>query len=161
VAIPARLLGEYVAQLPAEPVRLTLEPARHRVRAACGSFVANLATADPDEFPALPTADERSAHDVDAGRLPPALHRVARAAARDATRPVLAAVLFDFGGGGPTPAAAAGSRRARPRVPEATAAPQQLLVPARAVAEFARLLAETEAARPLLTPDGRGVLLAA
>ena len=34
VAIPARLLGEYVAQLPAQPVRLTLEPARHRARAA-------------------------------------------------------------------------------------------------------------------------------
>ena len=54
---------------PPEPVRLTLEPARHRVRAACGSFVANLATADPDEFPALPTAEERSADDLDAGRL--------------------------------------------------------------------------------------------
>src|SRR5262249_30194611 len=37
----------------------------------------------------------------------------------------------------------------------------QLLVPARAVAEFARLLVETEAARLLLTPDGRGVSLAA
>src|SRR5206468_12539094 len=46
VAIPARLLGEYVAQLPAEAVRLALEPARERIRVACGSFVANLATAD-------------------------------------------------------------------------------------------------------------------
>src|SRR5262245_10670527 len=161
VAIPARLLGEYVAQLPAQPVRLTLEPARHRVRAACGSFVANLATADPDEFPALPAADERSARDLDAGRLRRALERVACAAARDESRPVLSGVLFDFGAEALTLAAADGFRLARIRLPEAAAALQQLLVPARAVAEFARLLAETEAARLLLTPDGRGVLLAA
>ncbi|HZS01210.1 MAG TPA: DNA polymerase III subunit beta [Chloroflexota bacterium] len=161
VAIPARLLGEYVAQLPAQPVRLTLEAARHRVRAACGSFVANLATADPDEFPALPTADEQSARDLDAGRLRRALERVAVAAARDESRPVLSAVLFDFGAEGLTLAAADGFRLARTRLPDATATAQQLLVPARAVAEFARLLAETEAARLLLTPDGRGVLLAA
>jgi hypothetical protein len=39
VAIPARLLGEYVAQLPAEAVRLDHDSARPRVRVACGSFV--------------------------------------------------------------------------------------------------------------------------
>ena len=60
-----------------------------------------------------------------------------------------------------TLAAADGFRLARTRLPEAAAAPQQLLVPARAVAEFARLLADAEAARLLLTPDGRGVSLAA
>jgi DNA polymerase-3 subunit beta len=161
VAIPARLLGEYVAQLPAEPVRLALDPARQRVRAGCGSFVATLATADPDEFPALPAADERSAHDLDAGRLRRALERVACAAARDESRPVLSGVLFDFGAEGLTLAAADGFRLARTRLPEAAAAPQQLLVPARAVAEFARLLADAQAARLLLTPDGRGVWLAA
>ncbi len=161
VAVPARLLGEYVAQLPAQPVRLSLESAGKRVRASCGSFVANLASADPDEFPTLPTADDRSAHDVDAGRLRRALERVAFAAARDESRPVLSGVLFDFGAEGLTLAAADGFRLARTRLPEAAAAPQQLLVPARAVAEFARLLGEAEAGRLVLTPDGRGVLLAA
>lgn len=161
VAIPARLLGEYVAQLPAQPVRLTVESTRHRVRAACGTFVANFATADPDEFPALPPADERSAHDLDAGRLRRALEGVAVAAARDESRPVLSGVLFDFAAEGLTLSAADGFRLSRTRLPEVAAAPRRLLVPARAVAEFARLLAETQAARLLLTPDGRGVLLAA
>jgi DNA polymerase-3 subunit beta len=161
VAIPARLLGEYVAQLPAAPVRLSLDPARGRVRAACGSFLARLATADPDEFPALPAADGRSAHDLDAGRLRHALERVAFAAARDESRPVLSGVLFDFGAEGLTLAAADGFRLAHARLPEAAATTQQLLVPARAVAEFSRILADAEGARLLLTPDGRGVWLTA
>lgn len=159
VAIPARLLGEYVAHLPAEPVRLSFDPERHRVRAACGPFVANLATADPEEFPAFPTTDDRTAVDLEAGRLRRAVERVAFAAARDESRPVLSAVLFDFGPEGLTLAAADGFRLARARIVEATAAARQLLVPARAVGEFARHLAEAEAARLLRAPDGRGVAL--
>lgn len=161
VAIPARLLGDYVAHLPGEPVRLSFEPQRQRVRAACGPFVAALATADPDEFPAFPTTDERAAVELDAGRLRTAIERVAFAAARDESRPVLSGVLFDFGADGLTLAAADGFRLARARLPEATAAPQQLLVPARAVAECARLLADAEATRLLPAPDGRGVALVA
>ena len=161
VAIPARLLGDYVAQLPGEPVRLSFEPQRQRVRAACGPFVATLATTDPDEFPAFPSTDERAAVELDAGRLRTAIERVAFAAARDESRPVLSGVLFDFGADGLTLAAADGFRLARARLPEATAAPQQLLVPARAVAECARLLVDADAARLLPAPDGRGVALMA
>ncbi len=113
VAIPARLLGEYVAHLPAEPVRLSFDPARTRWRAACGPFVANLATADPAEFPAFWTTDDRSAVDLEAGRLRRAVERVAFAAARDESRPVLSGVLFDFGPEGLTLAAADGFRLAR------------------------------------------------
>ena len=159
VAIPARLLGEYVAQLPSEPVRLSFDAARHRVRAACGPYVANLATADADDFPAFPTTDERSAFDFEAGRLRTALERVAFAAARDESRPVLSGVLFDFGAEGLTLAAADGFRLARARIAEATGAATQLLVPARAVGEFARLLADAEVARLAVAPEGRGVAL--
>jgi DNA polymerase-3 subunit beta len=56
--VPARLLGDDVAQLPAEPVRLGLAPAGRRLRLSCGRFVAHLATRDPAEFPALPAGDE-------------------------------------------------------------------------------------------------------
>src|SRR3954467_1468446 len=46
-AIPARLLGEYVGHLPASPLRLVSDSDRSRLRATCGPFVANLASADP------------------------------------------------------------------------------------------------------------------
>jgi len=157
IALPARLLGEYVANLSAEPVRLTLDPEQHRARVTCGRFEAALGTADPDEFPVLPTTNEPSAIDLEAGRLRRAIERVAFAAARDESRPVLSAVLFDFGDEGLTLAAADGFRLGRTRLPEAQAAAQRLLVPVRAVAELGRLLVDAERARLLLTPDGRGV----
>ena len=157
IALPARLLGEYVANLSAEPLRLTLDPEHHRARVTCGRFEAALATADPDEFPVFPTTDGPSAIDLAAGRLRRAIERVAFAAARDESRPLLSAVLFDFGDEGLTLAAADGFRLGRTRLPEAQAAAQRLLVPVRAVAELGRLLVDAERARLLLTPDGRGV----
>ena len=159
VAIPARLLSDYVAHLPAEPLRLAFDSARHRVRAVCGPFVATFATAEADEFPTLPDTSGHAAVDLEADRLRDAIARVAFAAARDESRPVLSAVLFDFAAEGLTLVAADGFRLARSHLPEAAAAAQHLLVPARAVAEFGRLLADAEAARLLVAPDGRGVSL--
>src|SRR5437899_1085658 len=43
IALPARLLVEYVANLSAEPLRLTLDPDQHRARVTCGRFEAALA----------------------------------------------------------------------------------------------------------------------
>ena len=146
-AIPARLLADYVSQLPAEPLRLALEGAHKRVRVSCGRFVANLAVSDPEEFPSFPPIDESHSLDLDANRLREAIERVVFAAARDDSRPVLTAVLFDFGPNGLTLAAADGLRLARVRLPEAAGDPRQLLVPARAMAECARLLSGAHAVR--------------
>lgn len=159
-AIPARLLADYVSQLPTEPLRLALEGAHKRVRVSCGRFVANLAVSDPEEFPSFPPIDESHSLDLDANRLREAIERVVFAAARDDSRPVLTAVLFDFGPNGLTLAAADGLRLARVCLPEAAADPRQLLVPARAVAECARLLSGADAVRLLATPDARGIYLA-
>ena len=159
-AIPARLLADYVSQLPAEPLRLALEGAHKRVRVSCGRFVANLAVSDPEEFPSSPSIDESHSLDLDANRLREAIERVVFAAARDDSRPVLTAVLFDFGPNGLTLAAADGLRLARVCLPEAAADRRQLLVPARAVAECARLLSGADAVRLLATPDARGIYLA-
>ena len=159
-AIPARLLADYVAQLPAEPLRLVLEGERKRVRVSCGRFVANFGASDPEEFPSFPPIDESHSLDLDANRLRNALERVIFAAARDDSRPVLTAILFDFGPNGLTLAAADGLRLARVRLPEATGDPRQLLVPARAMAECARLLTGADAVRLLATLDARGIYLA-
>jgi DNA polymerase-3 subunit beta len=157
IAVPARLLSDYVAQLPAEPIRLTLSPTSQRARLDCGRFVANLATLNAADFPALPTGDETRSLSVQAKRFGEAIERVAFAAARDDARPILTGVLFDFGPEGLTLAAADGFRLARARVTGVDALPQQLLVPARAVAELGRILSDAEAVRLTPTPDNRGV----
>jgi DNA polymerase-3 subunit beta len=157
ICVPARLLGEYISQLPSEPVHLTLQPEGHRLRLSCGHFVANLATLDAAEFPALPAGDVARALTLDASRLRQAVARVAFAAARDDARPVLTAVLFDFGPDGLTLAAADGFRLARTRLSGVIADPQQYLVPARAVTELGRLLGDAETVRLIPTAENRGV----
>ena len=157
ICVPARLLGEYISQLPSEPVHLTLKPEGHRLRLSCGRFVANLASQDAAEFPALPAGDEARALTLDASRLRQAVARVAFAAARDEARPVLTAVLFDFGPEGLTLAAADGFRLARARLAGVVADPHQLLVPVRAVTELGRLLGDAETVRLIPTAENRGV----
>ncbi|MCL4371616.1 MAG: DNA polymerase III subunit beta [Chloroflexi bacterium] len=158
-AIPARLLAEYVGQLPAEPLRLSVS-GRDRAKVSCGRFTANLAGLDPDEFPVFPAADESGVIDIDAGQLGRAIERVAFAAARDNSRPILTSVLFAFGPEGLTLAAADGLRLARVRIPEMAGSVHQLLVPGRSVLEGGRLLQGAEAVRLILTHDGRGIYFA-
>lgn len=160
ICVPARLLGDYVSQLPNQPTRLTVNPEGHRVRLSCGRFGANLATLDAAEFPALPQPEEARALTFDAKRLREAIARVAFAAARDDSRPILTAVLFDFGPDGLTLAAADGFRLARARLTEVNASPLQLLVPAKAVSELGRLLGEAESVRLVPTEGSRGVCFA-
>ncbi|MFN8632920.1 MAG: DNA polymerase III subunit beta [Chloroflexota bacterium] len=160
-AAPARLLAEYVAQLPSEPLRLVLDGQGKRLRATCGRFEAGLSTANPDDFPVLPPADQSTALDIDADQLRRAIERVAFAAARDDSRPILAAVLFELGERGLTLAAADGFRLARAVLAGVVGAERHLLVPARAVAELGRLLVDADSARLIVTPDGGGVHLVA
>lgn len=83
------------------------------------------------------------------------------AAARDDSRPILAAVLFEVGEPGLTIAAADGFRLARANIPGVAGDACHLLVPARAVVEFGRLLVDAETARLITTSDGGGVHLVA
>lgn len=161
IAVPARLLGDYVAQLPSEPLRLAQDAAQQRVKLKCGRFTANLATVDPDDFPTFPPLDDSQALDLGAVQLREAIDRVAFAASRDDSRPVLTAVLFDFSADGLTIAAADGLRLARVHLPAAPQTARQLLLPARAVVECGRLLANAREARLTFTQDGRGVYLVA
>lgn len=160
-AAPARLLAEYVGQLPSEPVRFALDAKSRRLRVTSGRFEASLSTAEPDEFPVLPPADESTTLDLDGNQLRRAIERVAIAAARDDSRPILAAVLFEVGEPGLTIAGADGFRLARVVIQGVGGDHRHLLVPVRAVSELGRLLSDTETARLMTTPDGGGLHLIA
>lgn len=152
-AMPARLLADYVAELPSEPLHLAFDGKTRRVRAACGGFAATLATTEPDDFPAFPSAGTGGAVAFDRETLLRALARVAFAAAEDDSRPVLSAVLFDVGPTGLTLVASDSFRLGRARAACQAMAPRQALVPARAVQEFARLLADSQASAGLVLAD--------
>lgn len=159
--LPARLLGEYVAQLPPGPVRLVGDPQSGRVRVGAGRASARLAATDASSFPDVPPPDMAAALALDATALRRALAAVIPAAARDDSRPILTAVCVGLGAGGLVLAAADGFRLARVRLPAACGESRELLIPARALAEVSRLLADAEIARLIAPPDGRGAWLVA
>ncbi|MCL5107434.1 MAG: DNA polymerase III subunit beta [Chloroflexi bacterium] len=156
-AVPGRLLGEYVAQLPAAPLRLCLDAAKRRLQLQCLRFRAEMATVDPTAFPRPTHAGDGFSVSLDSGRLQAAIRRVAFAAARDTSRPVLTGVLFAFDLGGLTLVAADGFRLARARLGEGGRPDCQLLVPAKAVVELGRLLEEAPSACLLVDGEGRGL----
>jgi DNA polymerase III subunit beta len=160
-ALPARLLSDYIAQLPAEPARLHLETTSRQAWVRCGRSAANLATIDPTGLPISSRGEDGDRIDVDPGHLLNAVTRVESAAARDSSRPVLATVCFDVHAGELTLAATDGFRLARAQAGSVESPDRQLLVPAPVVIEFGRLLPDAQTARVVRTSDSRGVQLIA
>jgi DNA polymerase-3 subunit beta len=151
--VRARLLDEYVAALPPESLRLRLGEGGTRLRATSGRFSAGFPVTDPTEIPEPPAFEEGEAFAVAADALRTGIARVAFAAARDDLRSALKGIHCRFDAEGLRLTASDGFRLARARVPGAPGAAAEAILPARAAAEFARLLAGGGAALLALSSD--------
>ena len=155
IAVPAHLLLELVKGWPAEVISLDVEDQLLHIR--CGRFKAHLNGLSADEFPIVPDFPSDAQMDMDAELLRRMIKQVAFAAAEDEpSRPVLNGVLFTLGAQC-TMTATDGYRLSvyssevprREESPtgmsgeegqaEAEDASVQVIVPARALTELARL----------------------
>lgn len=164
LSVDARLLGEFVATLPAGNVRLKRAQNRYNLDVSCGegkhAIKAVINGGDPEDFPAMHADDEGFAATVDAQALREMVSQVEFAAATDESRPVLAGVLARFDGGQLTLAAADGFRLAvRSGELEQPAADKvDVIVPARAIRELARIVGDAEGAVRLIVSPNRNLL---
>mgnify|MGYP006100113731 CR=1 FL=1 len=144
--IPARLLNDFVAQLPAETTNIELPDGERQVRLECAQHEATINIMNADDFPVIESLDEGVSIDPDASALKHAIDRVEFAAASDDTRPVLTGVSFKTNGDTLTLAAADGFRLAVADVELATAPtePLDIIVPARALRELSRLMGDSD-----------------
>jgi len=93
VTIPARLLHEFVAQLPKDlTVDLVFEETKLFISA--GSYSSHMQGASADDFPALPTIAKGTDIKLNAENLKSALDRTMLAASGDETRPILGGIYF-------------------------------------------------------------------
>ena len=164
ITLPARLLADYVALLDhGQKVALDLNEKTHKVHLACGRYEANIAGIDAEDFPPIPSVSGGVSFQIAAPALKEAINQVVFAAAPDDTRPVLAGVLMRLGAGSLTLAAADGFRLAVRSIDLPEGAPDlQMIVPARTLAEVARLLPsdEAEEVSTSTTPGGNQVYFA-
>jgi len=145
ITMPSRLLSDFVATLPHEPIEMTLAERSRQVSLSCARNQASVGGMDPDDFPPIPPVDDSANVRVDAGQLRRALERVVFAAATDDSRPVLTGVHFAMSGDELNMAAADGFRLAVHTMELPPEGPERaVIVPARALSQLTSLLSDAE-----------------
>jgi DNA polymerase III subunit beta len=94
--LPARLLVDVVRALPADELTLELRAAEQDVELTSGSATFHIRTLRLEDFPPLPEPEDDKL-DVPGPALVETVIKVARAASRDETRPVLTGILVSAG----------------------------------------------------------------
>jgi DNA polymerase III subunit beta len=158
--VPAKLLTDLVNSLPpGDRVDLDLQ-AGDVLHLRCGRFESHIKGIDADEFPAIGAAGERPTTRIAQNVLRRALAETAFAAASDDARPILTGVLAKFEGDQLTLAAADNYRIAVKTIPILDAVPEtSVVVPARALNELARILADVEDPVEVVLAGGRNQIL--
>jgi DNA polymerase III subunit beta len=93
IAIPARVLADFISSLPAE--KIDLETKDTSLFISSGEFKANIAGMEAAEFPKLPAFPSQTTLSVDKDAFIKAISCVVIAAAQDEGRPVLTGVLIE------------------------------------------------------------------
>ena len=145
ITMPSRLLSDFVATLPHEPIEMALAERSRQVSLSCARNEASIGGMDPDDFPPIPPVDDSGSMLADPEPLRRALSQVVFAAATDDSRPVLTGVHFGVEGDEVHLAAADGFRLAvRTLQLNAPGPDRTAIVPARSLAELVRLLPEVD-----------------
>jgi DNA polymerase III subunit beta len=141
--LPGRLFGDVVRNLPSGEVSLALRPEQRDVELTAGSARFHLRTLPAEDFPRLPEFEGEAAR-LPAGPLAETIDRVARAASRDEVRPILTGVLLHAEDATLTMVATDSYRLSvkHTELERALPEPIEANVPARALRELARIIAQ-------------------
>jgi len=155
ITVPARLLTEFVSSLPTEKVDIALSPQTKTLGLKCARFEARISGIDAKDFPPIPKVADGITTKVEVEELRKGITQVAFAAATEESRPVLTGVDAKFEGDSLTLAAADGFRLAVYKLPLASAVSKETeaIIPARALSELSRLIADEEAVEITVNPS--------
>ncbi|MEX0851459.1 MAG: DNA polymerase III subunit beta [Gaiellaceae bacterium] len=147
VAVPGRLLTDLARLLPDDSVTLTHQEGEGLLEVKSGSHLSRLNVYSAEDFPRLPPI-EVDLHAIAAPALLATIEKVARAASRDESRPVLTGILVRFEGNRLIMAATDSYRLAVKETElESSGTELDAIIPARALQELARLAAGADEVR--------------
>lgn len=161
ITVPARTFSDLVALLPADRVDLELNIRTQTLRVQAGKTDNNIKGIDAQEFPIIPTFNATAAVFVEPAVLKKLIAQVVFAAATDESRPTLTGVLTKLDGDTITMAATDGFRLSvrSGKLKEAVAEARTFLIPARALAEVARVMGDQEEAVAISVTPSHGQVL--
>jgi DNA polymerase III subunit beta len=140
IVVPGKTLVDIARLLPDDEVAIEHRPTESVIHITSGGASYTLHTYNPEDFPRLPELDAVQTFGVARDSLLDTIARVARAASRDESRPVLTGVLVQFGGGKLVMAATDSYRLAVKETPLDGSKPDlEAIVPGRALQELARI----------------------
>jgi DNA polymerase III subunit beta len=141
VVVPGRLLVDLARLLPDSEVVLEHRPEQGVLEITCGPAAYKLNTYSAEDFPKLPEVEGAQTFTVDNAAFLDTVTKVARAASRDESRPVLTGVLVHFEGSQLVMAATDSYRMSvkTTKLEEAAGAELEAIVPARALTELSRI----------------------
>jgi DNA polymerase III subunit beta len=159
-SVPARLLTDLVNSLPgSEPIALELGDGE-TLHIRAGRFESNIKGIPAEDFPTVQTAGERPITRVAQKVLRQALDETAFAAASDEARPILTGVLARFEGDQLTLAAADNYRIAVKTITVLDPVEEtSVVIPARALHELGRVLADSDEPVSIVLAHSRNQLL--
>jgi DNA polymerase-3 subunit beta len=163
ITLPAKLLGEFVDTLSGGPVEVAVKQGSQSAHIASGRFEANIRGMSADDFPAIPMAADETAAAAEPDLFKEMIEQVVFATAMDDTRPMLTGVLATFSGDKLTLAATDGFRLAvRVGVLAQPASGDfSVIIPARTLAELAKILPGGDAVDISVTPNRNQVVFRA
>ncbi len=156
--VPARTFADLINALPGDQVALTLDASTQTLNVRSGTSTNDIKGIDAQEFPPMPVPDMEGAVQLNVVDFREMIHQVAFSASTDEARPVLMGVLVIVEGDRITMAAADGFRLSVRTATLSTPAPQpiNIIVPARALNELARIASDGEESISMVVPKGRG-----
>lgn len=159
--VPARILMDFVNSLPPEKIEMELTTRTQTLNLKCFRYDANIKGIDATEFPLIPTAEPDGDVSIEPELLRQMISQVTIGAATDETRPVLTGVLVKLEDNQLTMAAADGFRLAvrTAELERAAPVPIEVIIPARALGELARVSAEVEEPVQVTITEGRNQVL--
>src|SRR3954470_2300783 len=140
IVLPGKTFADIARLLPSDEVTIEHKAAESVVHVTSGSASYTLHTYNPEDFPRLPELGSVQTFSVDRESLLETITRVARAASRDESRPVLTGILVSFTGGKIVMAATDSYRLAVKETELDGSTPElEAIVPSRALQELARI----------------------
>lgn len=161
ITVPSRTFGDLVGNLPNEEVTLTVDKRTQSLNVKCGTLNTDIKGISAEEFPPMPSPDLDTALPLNVANFKEIIQEVVFAASTEDTRPNLTGVHLTFEGDEMVLAATDGYRISIATAALAEKPSQKLeaLIPARALAELARLATDGDETVLMAFPSGRGQVI--
>jgi DNA polymerase-3 subunit beta len=159
--VPARTFADLVNTLPGEQVQLTLDVKAQSLNVHCGTSNNDIKCIDAQDFPPIPVTMLDGAVQLNVVDFREMIQQVAFAASTDEARPVLMGVLLNVEKDQITLAAADGFRLSVRKSALSSPAPSvfNIIIPARALSELARVASNGEEPLYMVIPKGRNQVI--